>query len=87
MFWTCRWFALSFTPDPGQRLFGGALAPPAGDNPDAPPDVFAAFQQQLGLRLQPTKAPVEVMVFDHVVQPSANQRVLFRRHGRVLMTI
>jgi uncharacterized protein (TIGR03435 family) len=69
-----RWdFMLQWTPDPGQRPSGGgAPSAPAGDNPDAPPDLFAAFQQQLGLRLQPTKAPVDVMVFDHVVQPSAN---------------
>ena len=72
-----RWdFVLSWTPDPGHQFgggpAGGAPPAPAADNPDAPPDLFAAFQQQLGLRLQPTKAPVDVLVFDHVVHPSGN---------------
>jgi uncharacterized protein (TIGR03435 family) len=34
--------------------------------------VFAAFQQQLGLKLESTKAPTEVMVIDKVEKPSEN---------------
>jgi uncharacterized protein (TIGR03435 family) len=30
------------------------------------------MQQQLGLKLESTKAPVEVMVIDHVQRPSEN---------------
>jgi uncharacterized protein (TIGR03435 family) len=45
--------------------------PPAPDA-DAPPDLFSAFQQELGLKLQNTKAPVEVIVVDHVEKPSEN---------------
>jgi uncharacterized protein (TIGR03435 family) len=41
-------------------------------DPNAPPALFTAIQQQLGLKLQPTKAPVDVFVIDHVEQPSAN---------------
>lgn len=70
-----RWdFILKWTPDTHQRPLGGneANVPPAADNPDAPPDLFAAFEQQLGLRLQATKAPVDVLVIDHVEKPSAN---------------
>jgi len=44
---------------------------PAGQ-PDAPPDLFTAIQQQLGLKLEPTKAPVEVLVIDSVEKPSEN---------------
>jgi uncharacterized protein (TIGR03435 family) len=44
--------------------------PPPG--PDAPPDPFAAFQQKLGLKLESTKAPVEVLVIDKVQKPSEN---------------
>jgi uncharacterized protein (TIGR03435 family) len=45
---------------------------PAADNPDAAPDLFAAFQQPLGLKLEPTRAPVDVMVIDKVEKPSEN---------------
>jgi uncharacterized protein (TIGR03435 family) len=67
-------FTLKFTPDPGQMAgFGGpATPPPAGDSLDAPPDLFTAFQQQLGLKLESTKAPVNVMVIDRVAKPSEN---------------
>jgi bla regulator protein BlaR1 len=36
------------------------------------PPMFTAIQQQLGLRLVPSKGPVEVIVIDHIEQPSAN---------------
>ncbi len=60
-------FLLKWTPDAAR---GNAV--PAVDDPDAPPDLFLAFEQQLGLRLQSTKAPVDVLVIDHVEKPSAN---------------
>jgi uncharacterized protein (TIGR03435 family) len=65
-------FTLNFTPDPGQAALLGGPPAPAGDNPDAAPGLFAAFQQQLGLKLESTKAPVEVMVIDKVEKPSEN---------------
>ena len=69
-------FILKWTPDAAQTSrFGpppGGNAPPAADDPDAPPDLFLAFEQQLGLRLQSTKAPVDVLVIEHVEKPSAN---------------
>ena len=40
--------------------------------PDAKPDIFTAIQEQLGLKLVPTKAPVPVLVIDHVEMPSEN---------------
>ncbi len=42
------------------------------DNPNAPPNIFTAIQEQLGLKLDATKAPVDVLVIDHVDRPSAN---------------
>ncbi|MBI4902678.1 MAG: TIGR03435 family protein [Acidobacteria bacterium] len=69
-------FVLTFTPDPGMRPFGGATPPPqaqpASIDPEAPPDLFSAMAQQLGLRMQKTKAPVEVMVIDKIEKPSSN---------------
>jgi uncharacterized protein (TIGR03435 family) len=41
-------------------------------DPNAPPGLFTAVQEQLGLKFQPTKSPVDVFVIDHVEQPSAN---------------
>jgi uncharacterized protein (TIGR03435 family) len=35
-------------------------------------DIFAALPQQLGLRLQTVKAPVEKVIIDHVERPDAN---------------
>jgi uncharacterized protein (TIGR03435 family) len=40
--------------------------------PNAPPGLFTAVQEQLGLKFQPTKASVEVFVLDHVDRPSEN---------------
>ena len=55
-------FTLKWTPDMG-------AGPPGAD---AGPSLFTALQDELGLRLQPTKAPVDVIVIDHVELPSAN---------------
>ena len=67
-------FTLKFTPDPTMRPYGGALdvqaSPLSAD--DAPPDIFSAMEQQLGLRLQKTKASVDVIVIDRIEKPSAN---------------
>jgi uncharacterized protein (TIGR03435 family) len=65
-------FTLTFTPDPAMAALMGGPPPPPGDNPDAAPDLFAAFQQQLGLKLEPARAPVDVMIIDKVEKPSEN---------------
>jgi uncharacterized protein (TIGR03435 family) len=65
-------FTLNFTPDPSQAALLGGPPIPAGDNPDAAPDLFAAFQRQLGLKLEATRAPVDVLVIDKVQKPSEN---------------
>lgn len=42
------------------------------ENPDGGPSIFAALQEQLGLRLETRRAPVDVLVIDHVEKPTAN---------------
>ena len=36
------------------------------------PSIFTALQERLGLRLESTRAPVEILVIDKVERPSAN---------------
>jgi bla regulator protein blaR1 len=71
-----RWdFILKWTPDGAPSQIAGAApnAPPApAPAADAPPDIFTAFQQQLGLKLENTKAEVDVIVIDRLEKPSEN---------------
>jgi len=53
-------FVLTYTPDSAE-LPPGSAAPPDGDQP---PDLYAALQSQLGLRLESKKGPVETIVID-----------------------
>lgn len=65
-------FTLKWTPDDSQ--FGGMAAkiPPSTDGADAPPNLYTAIQEQIGLKLDATKAPADVLIIDHVEKPSAN---------------
>jgi uncharacterized protein (TIGR03435 family) len=80
-------FKLSWTPDPGTggNPFGGpgpSQGPspgplPPGVNPPPPPDpngptLFTAVQEQLGLKLESTKAPVDIIIVDHAEKASEN---------------
>lgn len=49
---------------------GGSEAVPAGDS--SGPSIFTALQEQLGLRLEAQKGPVEALVIDFAEKPSGN---------------
>jgi len=57
-------FRLKWTPD---QLAVSAAAAGSDD-----PSFFTAIREQLGLLLVPSKTPLEVIVIDHIEQPSAN---------------
>ena len=65
-------FNLKWTPDESQFSALGLHAPTAVDNPNAPPPLFEAIQEQVGLKLEPQKIPAEVIVVDHAERPSEN---------------
>jgi uncharacterized protein (TIGR03435 family) len=65
-------FELTFTPDgpqpgPGGPPTGAAPAPPIDPNA---PSIYTALQEQLGLRLEGSRAPVSVLVIDRVEPPT-----------------
>lgn len=70
-------FSLQWTPDETQRGPGfGGMERPATDSPlpgdTSGPSIFTAVQEQLGLRLEATKGPVEILVIDHIEKASGN---------------
>jgi uncharacterized protein (TIGR03435 family) len=65
-------FTLKWTPDDSQFGGMGAKIPPPTDSANAPPALYTAIQEQIGLKLDATKAPAEVLVIDHVEKPSEN---------------
>jgi uncharacterized protein (TIGR03435 family) len=62
-------FTLKWTPDEGAPPTGPDATPPADTSG---PSIFTAVQEQLGLRLQSARGPVEILVIDHAEKPDAN---------------
>jgi len=44
----------------------------SGTPPDSGPSIFTALQEQLGLKLEPSKEPMDTIVVDHLGRPSEN---------------
>ena len=65
-------FTLTWTPDETQFASFGVRIPSPSGAADAPPVLFTAVQEQIGLKFESVRAPVEVMVIDRVERPSEN---------------
>ncbi len=71
-------FTLQWTPDERTGPMSAATQGGGSRSDDAPPpdasgpSIFTAMQEQLGLKLESRKVPVEMLVIDHVEAPSEN---------------
>lgn len=58
---------IQFTPDQPASLNGAVVTP----SPDAP-SLFTAVQEQLGLKLESSRGPVEALVIDRIARPTTD---------------
>ena len=68
-------FTLQWTPDEGESpMLSNATSAANAQPPPDPngPSLFMALQDQLGLKLESKKGPVEIIVIDHLERPSGN---------------
>jgi uncharacterized protein (TIGR03435 family) len=66
-------FELKWTPGTGGQFAAGGAPPGAPPLPPIDPNgpsIFAAVQEQLGVKLESTKGPVDVIVIDRAEQPT-----------------
>jgi uncharacterized protein (TIGR03435 family) len=62
-----KWFG---APNPAAVFTAGPEIPPPAESDG--PSIFAAVQEQLGLKLDSAKGPAEVLIIDRVERPSEN---------------
>ena len=59
-------FELKWTSDNSRAAAAAADA-------EAGPSIFTAMEEELGLKLVPSKEPLNVLVIDHIERPSPNR--------------
>jgi uncharacterized protein (TIGR03435 family) len=59
--------AVSSVPAGSSTASNGSLPPV-----ESGPSIFTAVQEQLGLKLEPTKGPVDMIIIDHIERPTEN---------------
>ena len=62
-------FAIEWTPEPGNRMVMPGTTFPADEHSIT---FLEALKEQLGLKLEPATAPLDILVVDHVELPSEN---------------
>jgi len=66
-------FTLRWTPGQGEGFKSmGGRPDSVGSADSSGPTIFMALQDQLGLKLEPQTAPMQVLVIDHVERPTEN---------------
>ncbi len=72
---TLHWTADDNRPQPSSNVQGASADSPStlpSSDPTGGASLFTAIQEQLGLKLESAKGPVEFIVIDHVERPSGN---------------
>ncbi len=66
-------FTLRWSPEENRAAMSeGARSEAVPINDSFGPSIFTALQEQLGLKLESTKGPVEVLVIEHIERPTEN---------------
>jgi uncharacterized protein (TIGR03435 family) len=55
----------------GDKTYSGERSGMTAETPSAP-ELFTAIQEQLGLRLERRKVPLEILIIDHAEKPTGN---------------
>jgi uncharacterized protein (TIGR03435 family) len=62
------WYAVDFSYSRAPQADASGVAP----DPNDAPSVFTAIQEQLGLKLEPDKMPIQHVVIDHIARSTEN---------------